>query len=190
MRGTRSQPECVPSPRFTSLSPKAMRLTPPDIEPSNKGRPRRSEAGSSYLWRCVGTDGEVHAEQQGRYYLNGGDEVEFLIVDERAPLDRICRLTIETPREQIAALPGSDEIGNRHDAHHAEVVDRYQRCMAGEPVGEEPPDSRPPARASPRPSQRPAHAATAAARSRADRAGHSARKAPRSSPSAGPPRPA
>jgi hypothetical protein len=72
----------------------------------------------------------VHIGENGDIdYLLNGEAVMFLVVDERAPLDRVYQITKQTPLETIAALLGDSPIGSRHDPRHADVVRAIDRTL-------------------------------------------------------------
>lgn len=73
----------------------------------------------------------VHISEDGDidYLLNGG--AMFLVVDERAPRDRVYQMTMQTPHKEIMALLGSSPIGSRHDSRHAAVAHRIKRALQG-----------------------------------------------------------
>lgn len=73
----------------------------------------------------------VHIAADGcpNYIFNG--EVEFLIIDERAPHDRVYQMTEPTPRALIAELIGHSPIGNCHDSRHAAAAHRITRFLEG-----------------------------------------------------------
>ena len=73
----------------------------------------------------------VHISEDGDIdYQLSGDAV-FLVVDERAPRDRVYQMTLQTPRDEIAALISDSPIGSRYDVRHAAVEHRVVRWLHG-----------------------------------------------------------
>jgi hypothetical protein len=71
----------------------------------------------------VGEDGGIN------FHLDG--DVAFFIVDERKPHDRVYRLTMRTPREQIAELLGASEVGSCDDARSKAIEHRIRSALLG-----------------------------------------------------------
>ena len=70
----------------------------------------------------------ITGESNIEYHLSG--DVVFLVIDERAPHDRVYQM-VQTPREEIAALIGDSPIGSRHDVRHAAIERRIARSEQG-----------------------------------------------------------
>ena len=73
----------------------------------------------------------VHVREDGSIGLHMDGDVAFFIVDERKPHDRVYRLSMRTPREQIAELLGASEVGSRYDARHKAIVHRIRCALRG-----------------------------------------------------------
>ncbi|HET7884268.1 MAG TPA: hypothetical protein VFL55_25500 [Acetobacteraceae bacterium] len=74
----------------------------------------------------------VHITEDGDIdYLLNGEAVLFLVVDERAPGDRVYQMTRQTPREEIASLIAGSPIGSRHDSRHVAIAHRIERALQG-----------------------------------------------------------
>ena len=70
-------------------------------------------------------DGEIS-------FFAAGD-VRFLVVDERAPNDRVYEITDRETPGTIAAIIGDDEMHNKHDARHAAVAAKVLAYVEGRP---------------------------------------------------------
>lgn len=73
----------------------------------------------------------VHITDSGLpfYYFCG--EVDFVIVDETAPNDRVYVMTQETARVKMENLIGDGEIGSCNDKRHAAIVHRIEKAKEG-----------------------------------------------------------
>ena len=71
----------------------------------------------------IGIGGDVN-------YLMAGP-VDFFVVDERSPHDRVYQMTHEATRDGIAAVLGEDAIGSRHDARHPAIAARIIAAAEG-----------------------------------------------------------
>jgi hypothetical protein len=65
------------------------------------------------------------------YHVHGGD-VQLLIVDERAPSDRVYEWTPRDSADEIAAIvPVGETIGNSSDERHEILAHRITRALDG-----------------------------------------------------------
>ncbi|MGE5510370.1 MAG: hypothetical protein ACM31O_03850 [Bacteroidota bacterium] len=76
----------------------------------------------------------VHFDEQGEStFLVCGENVRLLIVDERAPHDRIYEwLSRDNPAE-LEAILGNDPIGSSADSRHQAIAARIEAECAGKP---------------------------------------------------------
>lgn len=63
-------------------------------------------------------------------YLMSGP-VDLFVVDERCPNDRVYRMTVQTPRSEIATVLGDDAIGSRNDDRHRAIAARVNAVADG-----------------------------------------------------------
>lgn len=67
------------------------------------------------------------------YFVNG-ESVRFLIVDERAPHDRVYEWTNRATDEEIREIiPDDAEIGSANDSRHDAVKARVETITDGKP---------------------------------------------------------
>ena len=75
----------------------------------------------------------VHIAEDGafRYLVHG--EARLLIVDERAPHDRVYEITDQVPAQEIANVLRDDAIGSRNDDRHEAISARILTFINGRP---------------------------------------------------------
>jgi len=75
----------------------------------------------------------VHFDEAGEisYHVTGA--VRLVIVDDRAPNDRVYEYTTRTPMANINALFRGEQIGSAHDERHAAVEARINAMFEGKP---------------------------------------------------------
>jgi hypothetical protein len=67
------------------------------------------------------------------YYIEEGVDVQVIVVDERAPHDRVYELTQRWPAATIDPMLGSDPIGSRFDGRHEAIAARILAAREGKP---------------------------------------------------------
>ena len=75
----------------------------------------------------------VHIAEDGafRYLVHG--EARLLIVDERAPHDRVYEITDRVSAQEIADVLRDDAIGSRNDDRHEATSARILTFISGRP---------------------------------------------------------
>ena len=73
----------------------------------------------------------VHVREDGSLDFHLDGDVAFFVVDERVPHDRVYRLSMRTPREQIAELLGASEVGSRYDDRNKAIEHRIRCALQG-----------------------------------------------------------
>ena len=75
----------------------------------------------------------VHIAEDGafRYLVHG--EARLLIVDERAPHDRVYEITDRVSAQEIADVLRDDAIGSRNDDRHEAISARILTFISGRP---------------------------------------------------------
>ena len=63
-------------------------------------------------------------------YLFSG-EVDFYVIDEQCPHDRVYQLTDEAPRDALDRLVGPEPIGHKDDARHVALQHRISAFLSG-----------------------------------------------------------
>jgi hypothetical protein len=75
----------------------------------------------------------VHIDDEGTplFMFNGG--VDFFIVDERAPYDRVYRMTVEVPRDEVLRVLGNSPVGHMNDDRWAGAKAVIEEALFDEP---------------------------------------------------------
>lgn len=79
----------------------------------------------------------VHIDADGHpeYLAFGGGDGRFLIIDERAPNDRVYAITRRLPRGELDRIVAPDAvIGDAGDTRHDALMHRIATAIAGEPL--------------------------------------------------------
>ena len=74
----------------------------------------------------------VHIDAMGNSHHLICGEVSLLVIDERAPYDRVFEVKATITREMLAELIGDDPIGSKDDERHPAVSVRVLAEMNGE----------------------------------------------------------
>ena len=76
----------------------------------------------------------VHIDADGEqtYHLRG--DAELLIVDDRAPHDRVYRYTTQSTLSDIGRILADDMIGSAADARHPALAAKIERAARGKPA--------------------------------------------------------
>lgn len=77
----------------------------------------------------------VHIDRDGSFDLHafGPSDTRFLVIDERAPDDRVYRVTLRSPRALLDELIGDSEVGDCADARHPALEARIWAAVNGRP---------------------------------------------------------
>jgi hypothetical protein len=78
----------------------------------------------------------VHIDTEGQFDLLafGSSDTRFLVIDERAPHDRVYRITLRQPRALLAELLGDSPIGDCSDDRHPALAARFAAAVEGRPL--------------------------------------------------------
>lgn len=75
----------------------------------------------------------VHIAADGEVDYQVTEGARLLIVDERAPGDRVYGVTSRITAADVTALIGSDEVGSQHDDRHPVLAARVIAAQEGRP---------------------------------------------------------
>ena len=77
----------------------------------------------------------VHIDRDGSFDLHafGPSDTRFLVIDERAPADRVYRVTLRSPRALLDELLGDSVVGDCSDARHPAIEARIRAAVDGRP---------------------------------------------------------
>lgn len=75
----------------------------------------------------------VHFDERGELNFFHTAGVRMLIVDDRAPGDRVYEMSDASTPAEIARIVGGDEIGSKHDSRHAALSARVLEMTGGPP---------------------------------------------------------
>lgn len=74
----------------------------------------------------------VHILENGdiKYYVSG-EQVRLLLVDERAPIDRVYEYLSRCEPEEISNIIGGSTIGSSQDGRHEAIKHRIENFIEG-----------------------------------------------------------
>lgn len=77
----------------------------------------------------------VHIDRDGSFDLHafGPSDTRFLVIDERAPDDRVYRVTVRSPRALLDELLGGSIVGDCTDERHPALSARILAAVDGRP---------------------------------------------------------
>ena len=73
----------------------------------------------------------IHISEEGVPYFYHNGDVDFIIVDERSPNDRVYLLTEQPPIDDIERIIGISDIGSQFDKRHDAIKHRIEAARSG-----------------------------------------------------------